>query len=153
MGSEMCIRDRGYAVLRKKSNEISMIECGLISPKKGKEVTERLYSIFSETNNLIKKFEPKLVFVENVFYGKNVQSAIKLGQAKSSVMLAAEHNNISSKEFSPREIKQSIVGNGSASKEQVAFMVKKIFKLDDKVLKKNDISDAIAVAWCGINRT
>ena len=105
------------------------------------------------TNNLIKKFEPKLVFVENVFYGKNVQSAIKLGQAKSSVMLAAEHNNISSKEFSPREIKQSIVGNGSASKEQVAFMVKKIFKLDDKVLKKNDISDAIAVAWCGINRT
>ena len=87
------------------------------------------------------------------FYGKNVQSAIKLGQAKSSVMLAAEHNNIVSKEFSPREIKQSIVGNGSASKEQVAFMVKKIFKLDDKVLKKNDISDAIAVAWCGINRT
>ena len=68
-------------------------------------------------------------------------------------MLAAEHNEISSKEFSPIEIKQSIVGNGSASKEQVAFMVKKIFKLDDKVLKKNDISDAIAVAWCGINRT
>ena len=60
-------------------------------------------------------------------------------------MLAAEHNSIVSKEFSPREIKQSIVGNGSASKEQVAFMVK-IFKLDDKVLKKNDISDAIAVA-------
>ena len=81
------------------------------------------------------------------------RQAIKLGQAKSSVMLAAEHNEISSKEFSPREIKQSIVGNGSASKEQVAFMVKKIFKLDDKVLKKNDISDAIAVAWCGINRT
>ena len=93
-----------------------------------------------------------MLYVENVFYGKNVQSAIKLGQAKSSVMLA-EHNNIVSKEFSPREIKQSIVGNGSASKEQVAFMVKKIFKLDDKVLKKNDISDAIAVAWCGINRT
>jgi len=54
--------------------------------------------------------------------------------------------------FSPREIKQSIVGNGSASKEQVAFMVKKIFKLDDEVFKKNDISDAIAVAWCGLNR-
>ena len=107
----------------------------------------------AETNNLIKKFKPEVLYVENVFYGKNVQSAIKLGQAKSSVMLAAEHNNIVSKEFSPREIKQSIVGNGSASKEQVAFMVKKIFKLDDKVLKKNDISDAIAVAWCGINRT
>ena len=68
-------------------------------------------------------------------------------------MCIRDSNEISSKEFSPREIKQSIVGNGSASKEQVAFMVKKIFKLDDKVLKKNDISDAIAVAWCGINRT
>ena len=152
IGFDPGLINTGYAVLRTKNNEISMIECGLISPKKGKEVTERLYTIFSETNNLIKKFEPKVVYVENVFYGKNVQSAIKLGQAKSSVMLAAEHNNILSKEFSPREIKQSIVGNGSASKEQVAFMVKKIFKLDNKVLKKNDISDAIAVAWCGINR-
>lgn len=152
IGFDPGLTNTGYAVLRKKNNEISMIECGLISPKKGKEVTERLYTIFSETNNLIKKFEPKVVYVENVFYGKNVQSAIKLGQAKSSVMLAAEHNNILSKEFSPREIKQSIVGNGSASKEQVAFMVKKIFKLDDEVLKKNDISDAIAVAWCGLNR-
>ena len=130
-----------------------MIECGLINPNKSKIITERLYTIFSQTSDLIKKFEPSPIFVENVFYGKNVQSAIKLGQAKSSVMLAAEHNKISSQECSPREIKQSIVGNGSASKEQVAFMVKKIFKLDDSVLKKNDISDAIAVAWCGLNRT
>ena len=153
IGFDPGLTNTGYAVLRKKSNEITMVECGLISPKKGKEVSERLYAIFFETNNLIKKFKPEMLYVENVFYGKNVQSAIKLGQAKSSVMLAAEKNNIVSKEFSPREIKQSIVGNGSASKEQVAFMVKKIFKLDDKVLKKNDISDAIAVAWCGINRT
>ena len=153
IGFDPGLTNTGYAVLRKKSNEITMVECGLISPKKGKEVSERLYTIFFETNNLIKKFKPEMLYVENVFYGKNVQSAIKLGQAKSSVMLAAEHNNTVSKEFSPREIKQSIVGNGSASKEQVAFMVKKIFKLDDKVLKKNDISDAIAVAWCGINRT
>ena len=149
----MCIRDStGYAVLRKKNNDISLIECGLINPKKSKIISERLYTIFCQTSDLIKKFEPSTIFVENVFYGKNVQSAIKLGQAKSSVMLAAEHNKISTKEFSPREIKQSIVGNGSASKEQVAFMVKKIFKLEDSVLKKNDISDAIAVAWCGLNR-
>ena len=139
--------------MRKKNNDISLIECGLINPKNSKIISERLYTIFNQTSELIRKFEPSTIFVENVFYGKNVQSAIKLGQAKSSVMLAAEHNKIASHEFSPREIKQSIVGNGSASKEQVAFMVKKIFKLDDKVLKKNDISDAIAVAWCGINRT
>jgi crossover junction endodeoxyribonuclease RuvC len=55
-------------------------------------------------------------------------------------------------DYAPREIKQSIVGNGSASKEQVAFMVKKIFKLNDEALKSTDVSDAIAIAWCGANR-
>ena len=152
IGFDPGLSNTGYAVLRKKNNDISLIECGLINPKKSKIISERLYTIFSQTSDLIKKFEPSTIFVENVFFGKNVQSAIKLGQAKSSVILAAEHNKISSQEFSPREIKQSIVGNGSASKEQVAFMVEKIFKLDDNVLKKNDISDAIAVAWCGLNR-
>ena len=66
-----------------------MVECGLISPKKEKKFRKIIYYIF-ETNNLIKKFKPEVLYVENVFYGKNVQSAIKLGQAKSSVMLAAE---------------------------------------------------------------
>ena len=93
-----------------------------------------------------------MIVVENVFYGKNVQSAIKLGQAKASIMLSAEKYNIDLVDYSPREIKLSIVGNGSASKEQVAFMVKKIFKLKDKALKSTDVSDAIAVAWCGANR-
>ena len=93
-----------------------------------------------------------MVVVENVFYGKNVQSAIKLGQAKASIMLSAEKYNINMVDYSPREVKQSIAGNGSASKEQVAFMVKKIFKLKDEALKSTDVSDAIAVAWCGANR-
>ena len=64
----------------------------------------------------------------------------------------AEKYNIDLVDYSPREIKQSIVGNGSASEEQVAFMVKKIFKLKDEALKSTDVSDAIAVAWCGANR-
>ena len=93
-----------------------------------------------------------MVVIENVFYGKNVQSAIKLGQAKASIMLSAEKYNIDMVDYAPREIKQSIVGNGSASKEQVAFMVKKIFKLNDEALKSTDVSDAIAIAWCGANR-
>jgi crossover junction endodeoxyribonuclease RuvC len=152
IGFDPGLINTGYAVLTKKKNEIQLLECGLISPKKSKIISERLYTIFFESNSLLEKFKPDHVSVENVFFGKNIQSAIKLGQAKSAVMLAAEHNKIKSTDFSPREIKQSIVGNGSASKEQVAFMVKKIFKLDDEVLKKNDISDAIAVAWCGLNR-
>ena len=152
IGFDPGLTNTGYAVLSKNKKEIEILECGLISPKKSKILSERLYTIFFEANKLLENFQPDHISVENVFFGKNIQSAIKLGQAKSAVMLAAEHNKITSTDFSPREIKQSIVGNGSASKEQIAFMVKKIFKLGDEVFEKNDISDAIAVAWCGLNR-
>ncbi len=152
LGFDPGLTNTGYADLKKDSNNISLIESGLVRPKKGKILSARLFTIFSETSKLIENFCPNLVVVENVFYGKNVQSAIKLGQAKASIMLAAEKNNIDLIDYSPREIKQSIVGNGSASKEQVAFMVKKIFKIKDEAIKSMDISDAIAVAWCGANR-
>jgi crossover junction endodeoxyribonuclease RuvC len=152
IGFDPGLSHTGYAVLNKEGNNINLVQCGLISPKRNKSLSERLFTIFSETNKLIKDFNPNLVVIENVFYGKNVQSAIKLGQAKSSIMLSSEKYNVDMVDYTPREIKQSIVGNGSASKEQVEFMVKKIFKLDDKMLKRNDISDAIAVAWCGANK-
>ena len=152
LGFDPGLTNTGYAVLKKELNQISLIESGLVKPKKGKALSARLFTIFSETSKLIEIFSPNLIVVENVFYGKNVQSAIKLGQAKASIMLSAEKYNIDLVDYSPREIKLSIVGNGSASKEQVAFMVKKIFKLKEEALKSTDVSDAIAVAWCGANR-
>lgn len=152
IGFDPGLSHTGYAVLNKEGNNINLVQCGLISPKRNKSLSERLFIIFSETNKLIEDFNPNLVVIENVFYGKNVQSAIKLGQAKASIMLSSEKYNVDMVDYTPREIKQSIVGNGAASKEQVEFMVKKIFKLDDTMLKRNDISDAIAVAWCGANK-
>ena len=152
IGFDPGLSHTGYAVLNKEGNNINLVQCGLISPKRNKSLSERLFTIFLETNKLLEDFNPNLVVIENVFYGKNVQSAIKLGQAKASIMLSSEKYNIDMVDYTPREIKQSIVGNGAASKEQVEFMVKKIFKLDDKMLKRNDISDAIAVAWCGANK-
>ena len=152
IGFDPGLSHTGYAVLNKEGNNINLVQCGLISPKRNRSLSERLFAIFSETNKLIEDFNPNLVVIENVFYGKNVQSAIKLGQAKASIMLSSEKYNIDMVDYTPREIKQSIVGNGAASKEQVEFMVKKIFKLDDTMLKRNDISDAIAVAWCGANK-
>ena len=152
IGFDPGLSHTGYAVLNKEGNNINLVQCGLISPKRNKSLSERLFTIFSETNELLEDFNPNLVVIENVFYGKNVQSAIKLGQAKASIMLSSEKYNVDMVDYTPREIKQSIVGNGAASKEQVEFMVKKIFKLDDTMLKRNDISDAIAVAWCGANK-
>ena len=152
IGFDPGLSHTGYAVLNKEGNNINLVQCGLISPKRNKSLSERLFTIFLETNKLLEDFNPNLVVIENVFYGKNVQSAIKLGQAKASIMLSSEKYNVDMVDYTPREIKQSIVGNGAASKEQVEFMVKKIFKLDDTMLKRNDISDAIAVAWCGANK-
>ena len=152
IGFDPGLTNTGYAVLEKEANNITLIESGLIKPKKGKVLSARLFTIFSETTKLMESFNPNLIVIENVFYGKNVQSAIKLGQAKASIMLSAEKCGIDLVDYSPREIKQSIVGNGSASKEQVAFMIKKIFKLNDQAFESTDVSDAIAVAWCGANR-
>ena len=98
----------GYAVLNKTGNDISIIECGLVSPKRNKSISERLFTIFSETNELIEKFSPDLIVIENVFYGKNVQSAIKLGQAKASIMLSSQKYQVDMVDYTPREIKQSM---------------------------------------------
>ena len=90
MGFDPGLTNTGYAVLRKEANNITLIECGLVKPKAKKSLSARLFTIFSETSKLIESFSPNLVVIENVFYGKNVQSAIKLGQAKASIMLSAE---------------------------------------------------------------
>ena len=107
----------------------------------------RLQAIYDELNLLMKKFKPDEFALETAFYGKNVQSTLKIGYARGVSMLAAMHNDLAIKEYSPREIKKSVVGNGASSKEQVQFMIKKLLTLR-KVKMKFDESDALAVAIC-----
>ena len=111
---------------------------------------QRLKIIFDSLSSLIKKFKPNEVAIEAMFYGKNAQSAMKLGQARGVSILAAVVQNISVTEYSPREVKKSVVGNGAASKQQVQAMVKSLLKL--KSLPKHfDETDALAVALCHSN--
>ena len=93
-----------------------------------------------------------MLAIEDAFYSNNVKSAMILGQARGSIILAASQNDIPINEFAPRKVKMSVCGNGAASKEQVSYMVTKILKLENAP-KPLDVSDAMAVGLCYINQS
>ena len=100
---------------------------------------------------LLEKFEPQAMAIEDTFFSKNVKSALLLGQARGVLLLAAASKGIPSVEYAPRKVKQSVVGNGAADKKQVQYMVQQILKMDE-TLKPLDISDALAIGLCHINQ-
>ncbi|MBV6479447.1 MAG: Crossover junction endodeoxyribonuclease RuvC [Ignavibacteria bacterium] len=107
----------------------------------------RLKKIYDECMNCIKKYKPDEFAIETAFYGKNIQSTLKLGQARGVAIIAALNSNLNIAEYSPREIKKSVTGRGAASKEQVQYMVKSILSVKRTKIT-TDSSDAIAVALC-----
>ena len=112
-----------------------------------KTLPSKLEIIYDDLNRLIKLYKPDEFAIETAFYGKNVQSAMKIGYARGVSILAAVHNKVPASEYSPREIKKSVVGTGAASKEQVNYMIKKILELNDSKMRFDE-SDALAVALC-----
>ncbi|PJA95357.1 MAG: crossover junction endodeoxyribonuclease RuvC [Ignavibacteriales bacterium CG_4_9_14_3_um_filter_34_10] len=137
----------GFGIVRYKNFEFIKIHSGVIKLPPGEDIPLRLDIIYSEINKLCKKFKPNQFAIETAFYGKNVQSAMKIGYARGVSVLAAYHNNLEIGEYSPREVKKAVVGNGAASKEQVQYMVKKLLGLDEKKIKFDE-TDALAVAIC-----
>ncbi|MEZ4932696.1 MAG: crossover junction endodeoxyribonuclease RuvC [Saprospiraceae bacterium] len=137
----------GFAVIEVHKKQAKVLEMGAISMEYLKEHTLKLKMIFEELELLIKKYEPTEMAIEAPFYGKNVQSMLKLGRAQGVAMAAAMTNNVEVTEYSPKKIKQSVTGNGNASKEQVAAMLETILKvkIDDTYL---DATDALATAIC-----
>ena len=103
-------------------------------------------------NKILDQFSPDVLAIEDAFYSNNVKSAMILGQARGSIILAASQADILIYEFAPRKVKMSVCGNGAASKEQVSYMVTKILKLE-KAPKPYDVSDAMAVGLCFINQS
>ena len=137
----------GYGIIQVKGEEIRMIETNVLKLGKILSHHDRLKKIYSSLYRVIKEFKPDTMAIEAPFYGKNVQSMLKLGRAQGVAITVAVMNEIPVEEYSPRKIKQSITGNGNASKEQVAAMMKQLFDL--KALPKYfDETDALAVALC-----
>lgn len=137
----------GYGIVDFENNELNYVASGIIKIPSSKEFAPRLQKIYDDLNQIIKNYKPDEFSLETSFYGKNVQSALKIGYARGVSLLVAIHNNLEIKEYSPREIKKAVVGNGAASKEQVQYMIKKLLNYR-KTKIKFDESDALAVAVC-----
>jgi crossover junction endodeoxyribonuclease RuvC len=138
----------GYGVVVKEGgNVVSLVECGIVRTSSGEALAFRIREIYEEVTALIERHSPSVVAVEDVFQGKNVQSVLKLGHARGAILLAAALSEIPIAEYSPREIKKAVVGNGNATKDQVAFMVQQQLRL--KVAPSPaDAADGVAVALC-----
>ena len=124
LGIDPGTRITGYGVIRYTNNSFIKITSGSINLPSDKPIPHRLEIIYNELNKIIKRHKPDELAIETAFYGKNVQSAMKIGYARGVSILCALHNNIPTSEYSPREVKKSVVGKGSASKDQVLYMIK-----------------------------
>ena len=134
-----------------KRNQTHLSAYGTIKPKSKDTLPKRLNYLFEEMNKILDQFSPDVMAIEDAFYSKNVKSAMTLGQARGSLILAAAQADIPIHEFAPRKVKMSVCGNGAASKEQVSYMVTQILKLKEPP-KPLDVSDAMAVGLCYINQ-
>jgi crossover junction endodeoxyribonuclease RuvC len=141
----------GYAVISGVNDSLSVLECSVIKIPSVNTFPLRLKQIYDHLVGVIDKYMPDEFAIETAFYGKNVQSTLKLGHARGVSILAAVNKQIPTTEYSPREVKKSVVGTGTASKEQVKFMVCRIMKIKS-LPKQMDISDALAVAICHHNK-
>jgi crossover junction endodeoxyribonuclease RuvC len=137
----------GFGIIHLDKGQIQYIASGIIKPPPIKEIAPRLKLIYDELNALIKFHKPDVFCIETAFYGKNVQSAMKIGYVRGIAMLVAAHNQIEIEEYSPREIKKAVVGNGAASKEQVQYMIRNLLSFK-KAKIRFDESDALATAIC-----
>jgi len=137
----------GYGLIHLQGNTIHLITMGVLKLAKYDNHPLKLKKIFERTVGLIEEYHPDEMALEAPFFGKNVQSMLKLGRAQGVAMAAGLHKNVPIFEYSPKKVKQSIVGNGNASKEQVASMLKTILNFKD-IPKYLDATDGLAVAVC-----
>jgi crossover junction endodeoxyribonuclease RuvC len=137
----------GYGLIHVQNNKLSLIALGVIKLEKFDEHADRLKKIFERVVGLIDEYKPDELAIEAPFFGKNVQSMLKLGRAQGVAIAAALSKNIPMTEYSPKKIKMSVTGNGNASKQQVAAMLESLlnFKNNDKYL---DATDALGAAVC-----
>ncbi len=137
----------GYAVVDKETNHFDVLEYGVIKTSADKKDTKRLEIIHYNIEELIKEFRPEQMAVEELFFNKNVKTAIAVGQARGVILLAGSQAGLKVAEYTPLQIKQAVVGYGRADKNQVQQMVKSLLNLAE-LPKPDDAADALAVAIC-----
>ncbi|MDE3248228.1 MAG: crossover junction endodeoxyribonuclease RuvC [Bacteroidota bacterium] len=138
----------GYGLIAVRGQQVELIAMDVLKLGNKKDIYERLEIIHTTVSQLIRQHKPALFAIEAPFFGKNVQSMLKLGRAQGVAIAAAMQGGIPVTEYSPKKIKQSITGNGNAGKEQVWKMLQHILQLQQTDIRYFDASDALAVALC-----
>ena len=137
----------GYGVLEYKNNHFSVIDYGAILTDAGTPFNIRLEKIYDGLCRIIERHKPEAMAIEKLFYNNNAKTVIDVSQARGVIMLAAQKNGVPTFEYTPLQVKQSVVGYGRAEKKQVQEMTRRILALE-KVPKPDDTADALAMAIC-----
>lgn len=149
MGIDPGTQVMGYGIIKVLDNKPSLEAMGIMKLNKYDDHYLRLAKIYSRVIGLIEEYLPDELAIEAPFYGKNVQSMLKLGRAQGVAMAAAIARDVPIFEYAPLKIKMSITGNGRAAKEQVAYMLQKILKIpSENMLSELDATDGLAAAMC-----
>jgi crossover junction endodeoxyribonuclease RuvC len=151
LGVDPGSRVTGYGLVEKSGNQITCIHSGTFGTSLNRPFFERIYEIFQSMSEIMNRFRPEEMAIEDLFFHKNLESALKIGHARGAVLIAAVQHKVKIFEYSPLEIKKSVVGYGRATKEQVRSMTQVILKM--KALPPLDASDALATAICHLNWT
>ncbi len=139
----------GYGVIRVTGNKAQLVVMGVIDMRKESDPYLRLGKIFERVTGIIDEYLPDEMAIEAPFFGKNVQSMLKLGRAQGVAIAAAIHHDVPIHEYAPLKIKMAITGQGQASKEQVAGMLQRMLHISDEDMPKfMDATDALGAAYC-----
>ncbi len=137
----------GYGVVDEQQGQLQMVDYGVIRTKPDAPLAERLLTISVRLRELIERYAPDEIAVEEVFMATNAQSSLKLGQARGAILLTAAQAGMAVAEYTPLQVKQSVVGYGRAEKMQVQQMVKVLLRLTE-IPSPDDAADALAIAIC-----
>jgi len=151
LGVDPGIQHVGYAILEAAGGHVAIKHFGSIDTDTSMSFEKRLKKIYDQLVEMIEIFQPAVLALEEVFYSHNVKVALKLGHARGVTLIAAANFGISAAEYSPREIKQAVTGNGNASKHQVQQMIGRLLNLTS-IPGQYDLTDAMAVAYCHSQR-
>jgi len=140
----------GYGVIESKDDEVTLIDCGVLTASGRSPIGERLSFLYNQLLEIVSRYQPDVVAIEQPFLAKNVKSALAIGRAQAVAILAATNKGIPTHEYTPTRIKQSVAGYGASSKEQIQEMVRLQLGLS-QAPQPSDAADALAVALCHLS--
>ena len=152
LGIDPGIADTGYGVIKQEGSNLTCLDYGSIQTSSKLVLVERLGILYQELAGIITKYQPERVAIEQLFFCKNVKTAMVVGQARGVVLLTCQQAQVPTVEFTPLQVKQAVAAYGGAGKMQVQKMVKILLHLND-IPRPDDAADALAIAICAANST